>query len=197
MKRRSVTLRVAQLAYLLCQVANASGAFTLPAASWFHLVGGRGPEVWQVEPPFHSAYQGPTSFRGPARELEQALTDDGETGLFSRMGGNNGLPGDYQLLADTGHNRAGDQASVVSAGAAVDMPPEMLPQAPASQSFDWNGWYAGGRLGFATGSSNWSETPGGEHAPAPSGSLGLSHPIHFSEGTGSYFGGLQAGYNKV
>jgi high affinity Mn2+ porin len=197
MKRRSVTLRVAQLVCLLCQVPNASGAFTLPAASWFHLVGGQVPEVRQVEPPFHSAYQGPTSFRGPARELEQALTDDGETGLFSRIGWNNGLPGDYQLIADTGHNRAGDPASVVSAGAAVDMPPEMPPHAPASQSFDWNGWYAGGRLGFATGSSNWSATPGGAHAPAPSGSLGLSNPIHFSDGTGSYFGGLQAGYNKV
>ncbi len=158
MTRRSVTLRVAQLACLLCQVANASGAFTLPASSWFHLVGGQVPEVRQVEPPFH---------------------------------------GDYQLIADTGHNRAGDPASVVSAGAAVDMPPEMPPQASASQSFDWSGWYAGGRLGFATGSSNWSATPGGAHAPAPSGSLGLSNPIHFSDGTGSYVGGLQFGYDKV
>ena len=77
MKRRSVTLGVAQLACLLCQVTNASGAFTLPAASWFHLVGGQVPEVRQVEPPFHGAYQGPTGFPSPARELEQALTDDG------------------------------------------------------------------------------------------------------------------------
>src|SRR4029453_6450827 len=167
MKRRSVTLRVAQLACLLCQVANASGAFTLPAASCFHLGGGQVPEVRQVEPPFHSVYQGPTSFRGPARGLEQALTDDGETGLFSPIGWNNGLPNDHQLIPDTGHNRAGDPASVVSAGAAVDMPPEMPPQAPASQSFDWNGWYAGGCLGFATGSSNWSGAPGGGAAPPP------------------------------
>jgi high affinity Mn2+ porin len=197
MKRRSVTLRVAQLACLLCQVANASGAFTLPAASWFHLVGGQVPEVWQVEPPFHSAYRGPTSFRGPARELEQALTDDGETGLFSRMGWNNGLRGDYQLIADTGHNRAGGSAFVVSAGAAADMPPEMPPQASANQRFDWNGWYAGGRLGLATGSSKWSATQRGAAAPVPSGSLNLFAPIHLSDGTGSYFGGFQAGYNRT
>src|SRR5262249_9115281 len=71
------------------------------------------------------------------------------------------------------------------------------PEASANHSFDWNGWYAGGRLGLATGSSNWSATQHGAPAPVASGSLHLSNPIHFSEGTGSYFGGLQIGYNKV
>ena len=102
-----------------------------------------------------------------------------------------------QLIADPGHDPACAPAPAVSVAATADTPPEMSSAAPASQSFDWNGWYAGGRLGFATGSSNWSATRGGAHAPAPSGSLDLSNPIHFSDGTGSYFGGLQFGYDKV
>jgi high affinity Mn2+ porin len=69
------------------------------------------------------------------------------------------------------------------------------PATSTSQSFDRNGWYAGGRLGFATGSSSWSVTRDGAHAP--NASFGLSNPIHFSDGTGSYFGGLQFGYDKV
>src|SRR5262249_30214359 len=60
-----------------------------------------------------------------------------------------------------------------------------------------NGWYLGGRMGLATGSSSWSATRSGAGGPRPSGSLGLSNPIHFSDGTGSYFGGLQAGYDTL
>lgn len=142
MKRRSVKLRVAQLAYLLCQVASASGALTLPAASWSYSVGG-------------------------------------------------------QSIADSGHDCARGVPSVASATPVDAMASEVPARAPAIQSFDWNGWYAGGRLGFATGSSSWSAARGGARAPAPSGSLGLSNPIHLSDGTGSYFGGLQAGYDKV
>jgi opacity protein-like surface antigen len=235
------------------------------------------PEVWQVKLPFHSADQASTSFGGASQELEEALTDGGETGFFSRVAWGNRatetfayteadvtstasaqvagsgwgrladragigvvgnalssahagylaahgpgfelgdrplscrpvtifesyhlaqlmprlrLTADYQFITDPGHDRARGPASVVSAAADAEMPPE----ASANQPFDWNGWYAGGRLGLATGSSNWSATRGGAHAPAPSGSLGLSNPIHFSDGTGSYFGGLQAGYDKV
>src|SRR5215831_1816037 len=77
--------------------------------------------------------------------------------------------------------------SMVAAPAAADVPPEMPPQVSASQPFDWNGWYVGGRVGLATGSSNWSATRSGPRAPAPSGSLDLFNPPHFSEGTGSYF----------
>src|SRR5215475_6253905 len=78
---------------------------------------------------------------------------------------------------------------------ATEPPPDTKPEVSTSQSFDWNGWYAGGRIGFATGSTSWSMTRDG--ADAPNGSFGLSNPIHFSEGTGSYFGGLQFGYDKV
>ncbi|HEY1417481.1 MAG TPA: hypothetical protein VGF41_06225, partial [Myxococcaceae bacterium] len=86
---------------------------------------------------------------------------------------------------------------MVPPAATAELAPEMPQQASPTQSFDWNGWYAGGRIGFATGSSNWSATRGGARADDPSGSFGLSNPIHFSDGTGSYFGGLQFGYDKV
>jgi high affinity Mn2+ porin len=86
---------------------------------------------------------------------------------------------------------------MVAAPAAADVSPEMPPRVFASQPFDWNGWYVGGRMGLATGSSNWSATRSGPRAAAPSGSLDLFNPPHFSEGTGGYFGGLQAGYDKV
>jgi high affinity Mn2+ porin len=80
---------------------------------------------------------------------------------------------------------------MVAAPAAADVPPEM-PRESASQRLDWNGWYAGGRMGLAIGSSHWSANRSG-----PSGSLDLFKAPHFSDGTGSYFGGLQVGYNKV
>src|SRR5262245_14354963 len=72
MKRRSGKLGVAQLASLLCRVASASGALALPAAPWLSLVCGQVPVAWPPEPPFHSAYQGPNSLRGPPQELERA-----------------------------------------------------------------------------------------------------------------------------
>ncbi len=63
-------------------------------------------------------------------------------------------------------------------------------------SFDWDGWYIGGRLGYATGSSNWSESERGG-ASGARGSFNLDNPLHLSDGTGSYFGGLQGGYNAI
>ena len=65
------------------------------------------------------------------------------------------------------------------------------------QGVDWTGWYVGGRMGLATGSSQWSATPAGSPEPHASGSLDLYNWPHLSGGTGSYFGGLQAGYNVI
>jgi len=70
------------------------------------------------------------------------------------------------------------------------------PAAP-SPSFDWNGWYAGGHLGLAGGSSRWSATGAGGSAPPLSGFVDLYYPPHLSDGTGSHLAGLQAGYNAV
>jgi high affinity Mn2+ porin len=72
------------------------------------------------------------------------------------------------------------------------------PPPPATgQGFDWSGLYVGGRMGMATGSSHWSVAPPGAAEPDASGSLDLYNPPHLSDGTGSYFGGLQAGYNVM
>ena len=66
-----------------------------------------------------------------------------------------------------------------------------------SQPFDWTGGYVGGTIGWSSGSSNWSAREHLTHVPEGSGSFGLSQPPHLADGTGSYFGGLQAGYSLL
>lgn len=62
-------------------------------------------------------------------------------------------------------------------------------------TYQWNGFYAGGHLGYAWGSSNWTASSPG--APSVSGSFSLAQPIDIFSNTGSFFEGLQAGYNYV
>jgi high affinity Mn2+ porin len=62
-------------------------------------------------------------------------------------------------------------------------------------AYNWNGFYAGGHLGNAWGSSNWTANSPG--APNVSGSLNLTQPIDSFSETGSFFAGLQAGYNYM
>jgi high affinity Mn2+ porin len=69
---------------------------------------------------------------------------------------------------------------------ATKAPPPSTPPAP-----DWTGWYVGGHLGYAWGNSNFSGPAG------VSGSLGLFQPFDAFQSTGSYFEGLQAGYNYM
>jgi len=59
----------------------------------------------------------------------------------------------------------------------------------ASVAHQWTGFYAGGHLGDAWGHSDW------ESDPTLSGSFGLYHGYNAFTGTGSYFAGLQLGYN--
>jgi high affinity Mn2+ porin len=59
---------------------------------------------------------------------------------------------------------------------------------------DWNGAYVGGHFGAAWGQSDWTANGAGGLL-SNSGLLGLGNPFDFSPGTGSYFQGLQAGYN--
>jgi high affinity Mn2+ porin len=59
-------------------------------------------------------------------------------------------------------------------------------------AYNWNGFYAGVHIGVAWGSSNWTEQPDGLV-----GSLNLfQRPDAFSE-FGSWFGGVQAGYDYM
>jgi high affinity Mn2+ porin len=64
---------------------------------------------------------------------------------------------------------------------------------PAS-SFDWAGWYVGGHLGYLAGRSDWSARSNGG---TNSGSTDLTNGFDLFKGSGSFFGGLQGGYNVV
>jgi high affinity Mn2+ porin len=71
-------------------------------------------------------------------------------------------------------------------------------KAPASPTpFDWAGFYFGGHVGYATGASNWQATEVGAPAPALGGSVDLFNSYDAFKGTGSFFHGLQAGYNHM
>jgi high affinity Mn2+ porin len=62
---------------------------------------------------------------------------------------------------------------------------------PANQPYDWTGLYLGGHIGTAWGDSSWSAGPG------RSGSHSLYQSINASDEGGSWFTGLQSGYNYV
>jgi high affinity Mn2+ porin len=70
---------------------------------------------------------------------------------------------------------------------------DVLTKAPsaAPSEYDWTGFYVGGHLGYAWGSSNWTTASG------LAGSLDLYQPFDVFTEAGSYFAGLQTGYNYV
>ena len=78
-------------------------------------------------------------------------------------------------------------------GAAAD--DIMVTKAPPPPSiptdFNWTGFYGGGHLGYAWGSSNWTAPPN------LSGSLNLFQPFNAFNEAGSFSAGLQAGYNYM
>ncbi|MBR1092653.1 carbohydrate porin [Bradyrhizobium manausense] len=67
---------------------------------------------------------------------------------------------------------------------------------PSPTSWDWSGFYLGSHFFYAAGTSNWSAAQGGGAAPL-TGSLDFFNSIDAFKGTGSYFFGLQAGYNYM
>ncbi len=86
------------------------------------------------------------------------------------------------------------------AATAADLPASLPVKAPAayvSNSYDWNGWYAGAHVGVIRGSSNWSAFQPGAGGPGLNGSFDLPFNFDFMAGTGSYVAGLQGGYNYV
>jgi high affinity Mn2+ porin len=68
--------------------------------------------------------------------------------------------------------------------------PTKAPPPAASTADDWTGFYAGGHLGYAWGTSNWMTS-------GTSGLLDLAQPIDVFAETGSFFTGIQAGYNYM
>jgi high affinity Mn2+ porin len=71
-------------------------------------------------------------------------------------------------------------------------------KAPAAlPSFDWTGFYAGGHFGYAGGTSNWTMDTVAGPGPRASGSIDLFQPFNPFDEAGSYFAGLQVGYNRM
>jgi high affinity Mn2+ porin len=80
--------------------------------------------------------------------------------------------------------------------AADDMPTTRALASPfASSTYGWTGFYAGGQMGYSFGTSNWTASSPG--AASVAGSLSLTQPIDPFSQTGSFFAGLQAGYNYM
>jgi high affinity Mn2+ porin len=82
---------------------------------------------------------------------------------------------------------------------------EMLVKAPPKEKkkdiktpeFDWTGFYFGGHIGYAAASSKWSASLLGGPEPAVSGVIDMFNSYDAFKGTGSFFHGLQGGYNVM
>ena len=85
--------------------------------------------------------------------------------------------------------------AVASANAADSSLPIAVKAALVPTVYDWSGFYAGGRVGYAWGTSNW--TSSSPTAANISGSLDLFQPFDAFKDTGSFSQGLQAGYNYM
>lgn len=87
--------------------------------------------------------------------------------------------------------------ALAAAAHAADMPSPLALKAPAAvpAPSDWTGFYLGGHLGDAWGSSQWTAT--GPGAATAAGSFSLFQPVDSFAETGSFFAGLQGGYNYM
>jgi len=78
--------------------------------------------------------------------------------------------------------------AVAGNASAADLSPMFLKSPSTSAPYDWSGFYIGGNIGYAWGTSNWTAAPN-------SGSLSLYQGLNSFDESGSFFLGLQAGYN--
>src|SRR5262249_53245091 len=82
-------------------------------------------------------------------------------------------------------------AAAPAMAAEVPMAAKAPWQPPVVQLYDWTGLYVGGHLGYVGGRSNWRAPPD------VSSSLDLDQSSDIFNGSGSYFGGLQIGYDYI
>jgi high affinity Mn2+ porin len=68
---------------------------------------------------------------------------------------------------------------------------------PSPNTPDWTGIYVGGQAGFAGGRSSWGANDTGRPEPFQGGAINFYEPFNPWTGTGSYFIGLQGGYNLM
>ena len=87
-------------------------------------------------------------------------------------------------------------AGLAGSAEAGDLPVKAPPPA-ATSAYDWSGFYVGGHIGYAAGTSGWSATSTGAAAPPIAGALNFFNSYDAFDGTGSYFEGFQAGYNYM
>ena len=85
---------------------------------------------------------------------------------------------------------------LIRPAAAADLGAMPVKARSVPAAFDWTGFYVGGHFGYATGTSDWAASQGGGAAPL-NGSIDLFNSYDAFKGTGSYFAGLQAGYNRM
>jgi high affinity Mn2+ porin len=87
---------------------------------------------------------------------------------------------------------------LVAPAIAADLPVAMPVKAPPiSTEYDWTGFYLGGHLGYAGGSSSWTANSITAAVPSISGSFSLLQRFDPFNEAGSFFGGLQVGYNYM
>jgi high affinity Mn2+ porin len=83
-------------------------------------------------------------------------------------------------------------------GTAADLPVAMPVKAPSvSNVFDWTGFYLGGHLGHTWGNSDWTANSTAAPTSGISGSIDVFQPLDGFKETGSFFEGVQAGYNYM
>ncbi len=85
----------------------------------------------------------------------------------------------------------GMMLATAGGAAADDIMETKAPPPSIPTDFNWTGFYGGGHLGYAWGSSNWTAPPN------LSGSLNLFQPFNAFNEAGSFSAGLQAGYNYM
>jgi high affinity Mn2+ porin len=86
---------------------------------------------------------------------------------------------------------------VVRPAAAADPGTIPVKAVPAPAPFDWTGFYVGGNVGAATGRTTWTATEAGAAVPTLNGSINMFNSFDAFKGAGSYFVGMQAGYNYM
>jgi high affinity Mn2+ porin len=95
-----------------------------------------------------------------------------------------------RVLAGVGFSLLACDGAVLAADLPLKAP---VPKAV----YDWTGFYVGGHFGYAAGDTGWAATEAGAAVPSLNGSFDLFKSYDPFKGTGSYFVGLQAGYNYM